>query len=135
MHRSWLSIACGSILLLPGVALPAAAQTDGRVELRIDTSEAEAVLAILAWRDAGQPITDSDWQRLFTSEPYRRLKDREKSMRRSFTDAEFRMFVLSDDQLLASYNAAALEANADERNAPWRRGKATPHRNRSTPRR
>lgn len=66
------------------------------VRLRVDTSEADAVLSILARRSAGQPVLDSDWQRLFESEPYRRLKARETSMKRSFEDAEFKEFVMSE---------------------------------------
>src|SRR5262249_21595023 len=68
-----------------------------RVEFKLDTSEADAVLAILESPAAGKQVTDSDWQRLFTSEPYLRLKKREASMHRDFTDADFRRFVLSDD--------------------------------------
>ena len=71
-------------------------QADGRVQLRFDTSQAEAVLAIVAKRQASQPITESDWQRLFTTEPYQRLKRRQAELQRSFTDETFQQFVLSD---------------------------------------
>jgi hypothetical protein len=75
------------------------------VNVRLVTDEAEAVLALLAKRQANQPITDADWQRVFQSEGYVRLKQRETSMKRSFEDADFKTFVLSD-QLLE--RAAAL---------------------------
>jgi hypothetical protein len=65
------------------------------VNVRMVTDEAEAVLAILAKRKANQPITKADWQRLFVSEGYVRLKVRETSMKRSFEDADFKEFVLS----------------------------------------
>lgn len=70
------------------------------VDVRLVTDEPEAVLAILAKRKANQPIADGDWQRVFQSEGYVRLKQRETSMKRSFEDADFKTFVLSD-QLLA----------------------------------
>jgi hypothetical protein len=68
------------------------------------TDEAEAVLAILAKRKTNQPITEADWQRVFQSEGYVRLKQREISMQRSFEDADFKTFVLSD-QLAARLQA------------------------------
>lgn len=70
--------------------------TPSAVGVRLVTDEAEAVLAILAKRRANQPITETDWQRVFSSEGYVRLKARETSMKRSFEDADFRIFVLSD---------------------------------------
>jgi hypothetical protein len=63
----------------------------------LDNSEADAVLAILAKHAAGQPASDADWQRLFTSEPYVRLKKREAELHRDFTDEQFKQFVLSAD--------------------------------------
>jgi hypothetical protein len=76
------------------------------VDVRLVTDEAEAVLAVLAKRKANQPVEESDWQRVFQSEGYIRLKQRETSMQRSFEDADFKTFVLSD-QLAQS--AQALE--------------------------
>jgi hypothetical protein len=63
------------------------------------TDEADAVLAILEIRSAGGTPADSDWQRLFTTTGYRRLKEREASLQRGFEDASFREFVLSSDLL------------------------------------
>jgi hypothetical protein len=82
------------------------------------TDEAEAVLAVLAKKRAGQEIADEDWRRLFSSEGYRRLKERELAMRRPFADEEFRTFVLSD-QLSAQ---ARTLAETLER---WRHADAT----------
>lgn len=70
-----------------------------RVQFKLDTSEAESVLAILDKRAAAQPVADSDWQRLFAAEPYRRLKQRESSMHRDFTDEDFKRYINSDDLL------------------------------------
>jgi hypothetical protein len=38
------------------------------IDVRLINDEAEAVLAILSKRDAQQTITETDWQRLFSSE-------------------------------------------------------------------
>jgi hypothetical protein len=78
-------------------ATAALASPQDRVRLTLNTSEADAVLAILQERAAGTPVTDADWQKLFTSEPYVRLKKREASMHRDFTDEDFKRFVLSGD--------------------------------------
>lgn len=77
-----------------------------QVNVRLVTDEAEAVLSILAKRKANEAITESDWQRVFQSEGYVRLKKRETSMQRSFEDADFKTFVLSD-QLAARAPALA----------------------------
>lgn len=73
------------------------ASDGGRIDLKVDASEAEAVLAILEVKKKGAAPADSDWQRLFASDPYARLKKREESFRRDFTDADFRKFVLSPE--------------------------------------
>jgi hypothetical protein len=67
-----------------------------QVNVRLVTDEAEAVLNVLAKRRANQSIDEADWQRIFQSEGYVRLKKREQSMQRSFEDADFKTFVLSD---------------------------------------
>lgn len=89
-----------------------------RLQLTLDVSEAEAVLAILAKRQAHQPVDSADWRGLFATEPYRRLKAREASMRRAFTDADFQQFVLSD-----SLGARASELG--QTLADWRRADLT----------
>jgi hypothetical protein len=54
------------------------------------------VLSILKKRKANQPINEADWQRVFQSEGYVRLKKRETAMKNSFEDADFKTFALSD---------------------------------------
>lgn len=83
-------------LVLLASAAASAAETD-RVQLTLDASEAEQVLAIAEKRAAGKEVSAADWQALFASEPYVRLKKREQSMRREFDDNDFRRFVFSDD--------------------------------------
>jgi hypothetical protein len=78
-------------------ATVASASAEERVRFTLNTSEADAVLAILEKRAADQPVRDADWQKLFESEPYLRLKKREASMHRDFTDEVFKAFVLSSE--------------------------------------
>jgi hypothetical protein len=88
----------------------ASAQT-ARLDVRLVTDEADAVLAILDKRATSAAVTEQDWQRLFSSEGYRRLKQREASLQRAFEDSTFRSFVLSSE-LLA--RRAALRAALGE---------------------
>jgi hypothetical protein len=67
------------------------------LEVRMVTDEADAVLAILDQLAAGREPADSAWRRLFASEGYRRLQQRETAMQRAFTDSEFQAFVRSPD--------------------------------------
>jgi hypothetical protein len=87
-------LACSTL----GIASVCSAQPSMRsaVNVRLVTDEADAVLAILAKKKTNQPITAADWQRVFQSEGYVRLKKRESSMQRPFEDADFKTFVLSD---------------------------------------
>jgi hypothetical protein len=66
-----------------------------RVEVKLDSSEARQVLAILAKRKQTKSVTEVDWDALFATEPYRRLKIREAAMHRDFTDDDFKKFVFS----------------------------------------
>jgi Putative zinc dependent peptidase (DUF5700) len=94
-------------LLLLLILMPCAAIAAGsRVNLTLDSSEADQVLAILALRAAGQPIDDAQWQKLFATEPYQRLKVREAAIAKRFNapenelkDENFKKFVTSDDLL------------------------------------
>lgn len=83
-------------LLLVICSVCSAVSAQSSVDVRLVTDEPEAVLAILAKRKANRPVTETDWHRVFQSEGYIRLKQRETSMRRSFEDADFKTFVLSD---------------------------------------
>src|SRR5678816_2555851 len=88
------------------IVLFACGSVAAQVNVKLVTDEAEAVLSMLAKRKANQTITETDWQRIFQSEGYVRLKKRETSMQRSFEDADFRKFVLSDE---LAQRAASLE--------------------------
>jgi hypothetical protein len=107
-------------LFLLSILIPVSAQdtqpvpAPGNIQLKLNTDEADAVLAILDKRAAGTAVGDSDWQRLFATEPYIRLKKREASLHRDFTDDDFKKFVLSPE--LAA-KAAALHHTLNA----WRR--------------
>jgi len=98
-----------------------AQKNSARIQLQLNTDEADQVLAILAKKAAGQTILESDWHALFGSEPYVRLKKREASMKRDFTDEDFMKFVLSPElaakaealrHTLEDWKKADLEASA-----------------------
>jgi hypothetical protein len=66
------------------------------LEVRIAADQADAAIAILAKRTRGAPVVDRDWTRLFATDGYRRLREREASMGRAFDDADMRAFLMSD---------------------------------------
>jgi hypothetical protein len=67
-----------------------------RLQVPMVTDEAQAVLVLLDRLADGEEPGDAEWQRLFASEGYRRLKQREHSLSRPFDDSTFRDFVRSD---------------------------------------
>jgi len=106
------------LLKLFFIILIACGSVSAQVNVRLVTDEAEAVLNVLAKRKVNQPISEADWQRVFQSEGYVRLKKRETSMQRSFEDTDFKTFVLSDE---LGQRAHALE----ETLARWRNADVT----------
>jgi Putative zinc dependent peptidase (DUF5700) len=106
------------VLCRPQGQNAASTADSNRIQLQVNTDEAEAVLAIVDKqadkRAAGTSVPESDWLRLFSSEPYIRLKKREASMQRAFTDDDFKKFVLSPE--LAA-KASALRQTLDA----WKR--------------
>src|ERR1700694_309071 len=92
------TLTSGAVLLccITSICLAKPAGRAG-VNVLIITDEADAVLAILAKKQIDQPISDADWQRLFSSEGYVRLKQREAIMRAPFEDTDFKKFVFSDE--------------------------------------
>jgi hypothetical protein len=76
------------------------------LDIRLVTDEADAVMFILQRMKVGEPVATADWDRLFSTEGYVRLKKRESELKRSFEDTEFQDFVLSSE-LLAKTGALA----------------------------
>lgn len=82
------------------------AQAPGPTDVRLQSDEADAALAIIRARAAGGSPSHDDWQRLFASQGYQHLSEREASMHRAFTDSSFARFVTSDT-VVARYGALA----------------------------
>jgi len=106
----------------PPTPVANARKNSGRVQLQLNTDEADRVLVILAKKAAGQTVPESDWHALFATEPYMRLKKREASMKRGFTDDDFMKFVLSPElaaqadalrRTLEDWKKADLRASAE----------------------
>lgn len=102
--RRLMSILLGAVIFCGSSALCSAQSSDlPGVSVRIVTDEAEAVLNILAKKKAGEPVGEGDWQQLFASEGYIRLKKRETQIVQMYKEADpfddtiFKTFVLSDD--------------------------------------
>jgi hypothetical protein len=71
----------------------------GQLDVRLESDEADAALAILNQRVRRERTTEADWRRLFSSNGYQHLKERETAMRRAFTDSAFTAFLVSDTLL------------------------------------
>jgi hypothetical protein len=59
---------------------------DKRADVRLVSDEAEAVARILSQRLAGVAPLAADWHRLFSTQGYEHLAERERGMRRAFGD-------------------------------------------------
>ena len=89
----FIIVACNIFVSTP--VCSAQTSMPSAVNVRLVTDEAETVLVILNKRKANQPITEADWQKVFQSEGYVRLKKRETAMKYSFEDGDFKTFALS----------------------------------------
>ena len=87
-----LAGAPSSGLAAPKTTAMAVPFDSGSVRVTLITDEAEAVLRLVG---AKQP-TAADWERLWSSDGYRRLQRREAAMGRAFTDSSFEAFVRAD---------------------------------------
>lgn len=75
-----------------------------KVNVMIVTDEAEAVLKVLESARPDSPIGEKEAAAVFRTEGYKRLKEREHSLGRSFEDDDFRKF-LSSPELIDSRGA------------------------------
>ena len=74
-------------------------QRPAQLDVRLESEEADAALAILNKRVRGEVPATADWKRLFASDGYVHLKEREAGMGRAFTDSAFTAFLMSDTLL------------------------------------
>ena len=89
MTKILLAIAIALLLTVHVLA------NDPRVNVTIVTDQADAVLNILDKRAANKRSNSRDWRRLVNSEGYSRLKAREESLGREFTEQAFIEFLNS----------------------------------------
>lgn len=75
-----------------------------RFSVKMVTDQVEGVFEILMRRMEKQAVLPEDCQALLSSEGYQRLKKREASMGRPFTDEEFLEFLNSDELLEDAYD-------------------------------
>jgi hypothetical protein len=85
-------------------AAPKAAPGTPPIQLALDASEAQACLAILDEENAGRPVAEADWRRLFSSQPYQWLVAREATFGHRMDEAAFRAF-LADPKTRAKARA------------------------------
>ncbi len=106
----------------PAISAAAQGPSGSNLDIRLETDEADAVLSILHKLKAKGDVQAEDWERLYSTEGYVRLKKREAGVKRPFEDAEFREFVLSSELLaragalgetLSRWKRADLEAAAN----------------------
>lgn len=67
-----------------------------QLDVRLDTGEADAALDILRDRASAVAIPATRWERLFATQGYIHLREREAAMGRAFTDSDFKAFMMSD---------------------------------------
>jgi len=68
-------------------------------------------VGIVEWKRGGNVVADADWKLLFTTDGYRRLRQREIEAEHPFPDSVFQTFLLSDS---VGRRAAALRATLDK---------------------
>src|SRR3569833_323825 len=102
--------------LVIALAIVAIAASPAQLRVVADRGEAEASLSILDTLAAGRTPSDSDWQALFATRGYQRLKLREAGMGRAFTDADFQAFLRSPEARakVANWHAALAAWRGDE---------------------
>lgn len=93
-HTSILML---SLFFIGSLSINTSAQNKDKspVNVQIVSDEAEAVISILSKKASNEAITDADWQKLFSSEGFVRLKKREESFKHQYTEESFKTFVLS----------------------------------------
>lgn len=88
-----------SLLAVVSVISSASLAFGQKVNLTLDSSEADAAIAILQKESAGTVVAAADWDALFSSVPYQRLKMREASIGAPFTDDAFKSFLAAPETI------------------------------------
>jgi hypothetical protein len=96
ISRHTLVIVAGYLSFATSVPCSAQSPLTDRLRLRLDTTEAVAVLAVVETERAGRGSSEAHWRRLFSTDGYVRLKAREGGLQRVFSDSSFAVFVQSD---------------------------------------
>jgi len=100
-----------SVALLATACIHASTQpaplnaTDTRISVTLVDDEPEAVVRILRQRLAQHAPAAADSQQLWSTQGYRHLAERERAMRRAYSDSAFRAFVTSDEGLRSKINS------------------------------
>ena len=97
-----LSVALG----VPSASL--AQEPVERIDVRVVSDEAEAALAILEKRAAGEIVDEADWVALYATEGFRRLEERARAFDGEVDREAFRAWLVSDS--VVSKAAAYREA-------------------------
>ena len=103
--RRGITVLAGALWLHLLLSTRAGAEAPHRV--RIVTDEAEAALAILQLRGVDAEVPEAAWQRLWSSEGYRRLKRRQESFGATAVEEGFREYLLSPEALAAAPGIAS----------------------------
>jgi hypothetical protein len=120
-HFTSVALAVAAALLTTGPATGSGPRHPA-LAVKLDRSEADAALAIIDTLNKGAEPSDAQLAALYHSRPYERLHERESSMNRPFTDAEFTAYLRSDPvraeaprlgSLLSRWTDAAIAAAAE----------------------
>lgn len=79
--------------MIQSLVLFLATQNADTSDVKFVLDEPRAALAILDKLQKGSRPTEADWKKLFATEGYRRLKERELGMKRPFADDDFKKFL------------------------------------------
>ncbi|HEY5651400.1 MAG TPA: hypothetical protein VIW46_08140, partial [Acidimicrobiia bacterium] len=97
---SWLWI-----VVVSSIATAQGPSSDAALEVKIDSTQAEATLGLLAARARGESVPASSWDRVFESEGYKRVLARELALDerlgidRGYSNESFLEWALSDAAL------------------------------------
>lgn len=82
---------------IAAIALLGTAPDPARIGVTVDRGQAETALAILDTLAAGKAPSDAEWRAAFGARGFQRLKAREESLGRSFTEADFKAYLLAPE--------------------------------------